>query len=181
MSNSERRHIQDSDQFVSAREIWEENDQTQNWTKWSIYTVEQVEADQELLNFTAQTPLAASYGLLQIMYVTAIRSMRWEGIGAAKNPSYLFDTTGNLAPGVEGGSLELGSGYLKRMFLMANRGISQDNPDLADPKDLQDAFFYALNYYNTNKRKTLDYIYGKEVMERADLYTPVAETPEIFP
>jgi hypothetical protein len=101
--NGVRRPILDSDQFVSASAIYNANNSIQNWGKVSPRRAARVAANPSLLNFTAQTPLASSYGLLQIMYTTAIDSMGWEGIDGAQNPSNLFDTDANLAAG--GGSL----------------------------------------------------------------------------
>src|SRR5579875_3901868 len=56
-----------------------------NYVNWYLCTIND--------DFTAQTSLAASYGLLQIMFETA-----YEG-GFRGNPTDLFDTQANLAAG----------------------------------------------------------------------------------
>lgn len=144
--NGTLRAIADADQFVSASEIYTANDATQHWSTNSPARAQTVRVNPALLNFTAQTPLASSYGLLQILYTTAIAPMRWTGVNGAQNPSNLFDINQNIAAG--GGSLELGSGYLRRIFSQANPSVNVASPNFTAPADLNSAFQNAFNFYN---------------------------------
>ncbi|MGH9815946.1 MAG: hypothetical protein ACRD6I_07705 [Candidatus Acidiferrales bacterium] len=89
-----RRQIRPCDAFVGADEVYFDNPR-QNWSQGS--RARQVQTNPTLLNFTAQTGLASSYGLMQVMYVTAIGRLKWAGItgnvqfpAGLKNPSFLF-------------------------------------------------------------------------------------------
>jgi hypothetical protein len=79
-----RRHILHTDVGVTARNIWDASD---NWNghgmKWSNQTCRALnkfmkaghsfaEFLNELDQFTAQTPTASSYGVMQVMYATAL-------------------------------------------------------------------------------------------------------------
>jgi len=167
------RPIDDADQFVSALEIFRENDARHNWSKENQARTQRVEDDPSLLDFTAQTPLAASYGLLQILYSTAIAPMNWAGVGPLKrrNPSLLFDTPANLESG--GGSLELGSGYLRRVFLKANPLVSVSDPELFDSSAFEAAFERALNVYNRTKPTGP---YGDLVLNFSRQFEPIPAT-----
>lgn len=157
-----------ADQFVSAGDIYDVNDATQHWSRFSARTAARVAANPALLDFTAQTPLAASYGYLQILYTTAIAPMRWQGIAGARNPSFLFDTTAHLNSG--GGSLDAGSGYLRRIFSRANPQINLQAPDLTAPADFTNAFTGAFNFYNHNSTTGA---YGTAVIRNSGSFTPV--------
>jgi len=167
------RPIDDADQFVSALEIFRENDARHNWSNENQARTQRVEDDPSLLDFTAQTPLAASYGLLQILYSTAIAPMNWAGVGPLKrrNPSLLFDTPANLESG--GGSLELGSGYLRRVFLKANPLVSVSDPELFDSSAFEAAFERALNVYNRRKPTGP---YGDLVLNFSRQFEPIPAT-----
>lgn len=103
-----------------------------------------------LLDFTAQTTLASSYGLLRISYITAIGAVKWEALNNAWNPSCLFDTKANWANG--GGSLAPGTGYLANLFFNenVNPDLDPSNPAFSAPDDFANAFINAFNYYNHN-------------------------------
>jgi hypothetical protein len=98
----------------TAQTIFRCNDATQpgrqNWTKNAgkkgPARVKQLLADQ----FTAQTTLAASYGLLQMMYGLAIEKS-WKTSDGRQNPSLLFDAVGGAAHGE--GSLIAGSAVVR--------------------------------------------------------------------
>lgn len=135
------RPITNADTLVSAENIYNTNDDTQNWSTYSPARARRVALNPALLQFTAQTPLAASYGLLQILYSTAIAPMGWSGIGGAQNPSYLFDTDLNIAGG--GGSLSVASDYLRRVFSRANPTVSVADPSFSSPSDFINAFTNA--------------------------------------
>jgi hypothetical protein len=175
--NDVLRRIDNSDQFVSAREIYLQNDKTtscsgnQNWSINSAKKADLVAKNPALLDFTAQTSLAASYGLLQILYSTAVETMDWQGINGAHNPNLLFDTDANLRLG--GGSLGLGSGYLVIVFPRANSKVSLMNPTFSNQASLEDAFRAAFNYYNHSSPEG---DYGREVLNFSLRFKPVSPT-----
>jgi hypothetical protein len=114
-----------TDQYVSARDIYENNDRRYNWGDAVCPQDEDEDEAREQcvsttlaarvarLNFTAQPSLAASYGLMQVMYVKALE-VGWKGVDGKRNPSLLFDTEENLRKG--SGSVEPGSMLLQRLF-----------------------------------------------------------------
>lgn len=166
-----RRRIADTDQFVSAREIYEQNDGTQNWRdNTNEATRRAVDRNPGILDFTAQTPTASSYGLLQILYRTAIVDMAWQGISGARNPSLLFDTDANVAGG--SGSLAVGTDYVRELFLRENRRLDQNNPVLRSNVELVDAFRNALRGYNPGLRR-----YADQVLDNAGNFAPVLSGP----
>lgn len=197
------RSILPTDTVVSTREIYEMNDlnapmnplcRREHWSDCSgcdPQLARSIGDNPKLLEFTAQTPLAASYGYLQILYSTADKPMRWVGVSGARNPSLLFDTEDNLRNG--GGSLDLGSGYLRRVLGVANTGIDPGNPTfcgrafcgrtvggplpLGSSCDLEAVFRRAFNYYNHGGATGM---YGAVVLTNACRYPPQQAT-SIFP
>ncbi len=182
------RRIADTDEFVTAREIFEENDSflgvkdpsvpDQRWSATARRaTLNAIRRDPDILDFTAQTPLAASYGLMQMLYTTAIAPMGWTGLkptGACRvdpddcNPSSLFDTSANVAAG--GGSVALASDYLRRRFQQRNRAVSQTDPRFGNPAQLEAAYRNMLQGYNQAPA------YPGEVLAFAALFPPVPAT-----
>lgn len=70
---------------------------------------------ESVLNYPAQTTVAASYGLMQILYTSAI-AVAWPGDPDGKrNPALLHDTPANLER--DGGSIPPGSEILRRGFV----------------------------------------------------------------
>lgn len=105
---------------ISARDIYEQNDKKQNWSANNPKEASAVKVDPSLLDFTAQTTIASSYGLLQILYPTAIKPMYWKNAHASAkstavvNPLLLFDMDANIAS--RDSSMWLGGRYLARMY-----------------------------------------------------------------
>lgn len=167
-----RRNILDSDEFVSAIDIYTANDANAHWSTKSPPRARRVAANPALLAFTAQTSVSASFGLLQILYPTAIAPMGWTGINGSKNPSNLFDTPVNLLAG--GGSLDPGSGYLRRIFGRANPTVNLNDPIWARPLDLANAFKKAFNMYHDNSTVGA---YGENVITYGASFAPLASHP----
>jgi hypothetical protein len=177
------------DIHISAQQIFEANDTilapdptgcvSQNWLLNLDNRVirNKLRQDPNALNFTAQTTIASSYGLLQVLYSTAISPMQWEGVNGKQNPSLLFDAPSNVSSG--GGSLVLGTGYLRRVFSTANPMVLVDSPDFVNQGALERAFRRAFNYYNgTRKEKGLENgIYGVRVLEFSKGFLPVPSGP----
>ncbi len=164
-------------QWVSLREIIDLNDAgTQNWyINASKATRNMLDANWNLLNFTAQTDLAASYGLLQIMYTTAISTMKWNGQGGKINPSYLFDTDSRIDAGTS--SLPLGTGYDALVFPKANTSIDPDDPVFTTTDAFDHAFENAFNWYNHRGTNDLKQ-YGSQIVETfGPAFLPVPSAP----
>ena len=163
------RAIANTDQLVSAHEIYNENDVAHRWSTYSPARARAVQANPEVLKFTAQTPLAASFGYLQILYSTADKPMRWTGnTNGDRNPSFLFDTSDNLQNG--GGSLVLGTGYLRGIFSRANPTLDVNIPSFNSATSLEQAFTRDFNYYN-HGNPTGEY--GTSVITFSRTFTPV--------
>jgi hypothetical protein len=161
------RKIANSDQFVSAVQIFEANDggrpKTQNWLKVALEPKNPNECARNpgLLSFTAQTTIAASYGLFQILFTTAIRDLKWQGVGPekAQNPSLLFDTSPNHAKG--GGTIGLAAEFVFKYF--PGGGIQS-------PADFVQAFRGAYRAYNSRKE------YSPGVIANAASFPPSQST-----
>ena len=165
--NGVTRPIASTDALVSATNIYNTNDGTQHWSTSSPKRAALVAQNPALLQFTAQTPLAASYGLFQVLYSTAIGPLGWTGIAGAQNPSYLFDTDLNIGGG--GGSLSLAPEYLRRDFARANPTITISDPNFNGPSDFVTAFSNAFNMYNHSSTKGSD---GPSVISNAAAFPP---------
>jgi hypothetical protein len=126
-TDKNRRKLTGADVDITARQIWDGNNissvkngipKGQRWDKrCKASTLAAItEAGSTILDFVAQTPTAASYGLFQMMYDTAV----YEWTGALENgervqaPRYMFDTDENLA--IEGGTITIGNLYMARHF-----------------------------------------------------------------
>jgi hypothetical protein len=162
------RAILPADTLVSAWEIVRCNDARlrMNWQRVAgragAARVKALQDDP----FTAQTGLAASFGLLQMTYVTAIDEMKWAGDDdQKKNPSLLFDTDENLAR--HGGSLYVGAEKVCRDFTNVTGATVIDTPAL-----LLEKFSAAWQRYNRRKRT-----YAAEIVLKIPLFPPVAIHP----
>lgn len=83
------------DLCVSAKDLMTSNDTNyQNWTDHADFNPDDP-GDLATIDFTAQTTIAASYGLMQLMYVTAIDG-GWQTTDGRRNPSLLFDNPPEL-------------------------------------------------------------------------------------
>ena len=117
-----------------------------NYVNWYLCTIND--------DFTAQTSLAASYGLLQIMFEAA-----YEG-GFRGNPTDLFDTQANLAAGK--GSMLYAIGKIEDDFT----DIFGSSPSLSTPGALRADFRKVWKVYNSDRR------YPDEVIARIGTYLP---------
>jgi hypothetical protein len=116
------RRISDTDQAVSAREIWNDNNSVvgnghtrMNFSKGCKPSVLQAinALGSSVLDFVAQTPTATSSGLMQVMWDEAINDDLWSGVATmngrprTKQPKYVFDRAAYVNIG--GGSMQIGS------------------------------------------------------------------------
>jgi hypothetical protein len=138
------RLLRADDRYVSARDIYRFNDAIYHWSRYAGDSTE-LAARVRQLDFTAQLTLAASYGLMQVMYVTAIQE-GWTGTPEGQNPSFLLDTPENLLAG--GGSLEPGSGFLTRRYRNMNGDVTASSPNFSGYAALQKTFRRTYQAYN---------------------------------
>ena len=142
--------LSSSDSLVSGWDIIQ-NNPTARWSvvNRAAYNTMKTAVDKgDTCNYvwTAQTSLSASYGYLQMLYLTAIGSLHWTGIdGGANNPSYLLDTPDNLA--VHGGSTEVGTTYIETI-LRRSHSADVNNPQFDSENDLEDIFRDGWTGYN---------------------------------
>jgi hypothetical protein len=163
---------------VSAQELVLANDDVQHWTDHADFDIADP-TDLARITFTAQTPLAASYGLMQTMYEVAAE-LKWSTFGGQKNPSLLFDTAANVAAG--GGSLAVGTHEFYKRYRLCRSGDFATDPDFADSDAYKSMIIDALNYYNhgPNSKKT-NANYGDEAWALAEQYKPAHPLSKIFP
>lgn len=155
-----------SDRYVSVRDLFNSNDARLKWSVYAKNPARVASVQNGTVDFSAQLSLAASYGLLQVMYATAIDS-KWTGntanCGASdpKDPDNLFDTECNLANG--GGSLGIGTRLTEKNF--AN--ISGVTPSLTGEPGMEKAFVNAYQMYNSKKGG-----YGAQVISNTQSFEP---------
>jgi len=112
----------------------------------------------------AQTLIAASYGLMQVLYTTAVQNMGWKAganRAAERHPSFLFDPKENL---------DLGVGYLADGWIVGGNQM----PFYASMAEYRHAIWEAYANYNGewNYRKSRDY--GKDILNnRVGIYPPL--------
>ncbi len=182
------RGITATDELVSALEIFQQNDSlfgmkdasvpNQRWGSPGVTNralLDSFIAQPNLLNFTAQTTIAASYGIMQLLYTTAIRPMGWTGIKTAGacdidptdcNPSYLFDLPQNISIG--GGSVVLASEFLRRGFVRYNPTVSLNDPAYLSNTNLDQNYVDMFQIYNLKPQ------YGTDILNQyAPLFPPV--------
>jgi hypothetical protein len=164
---------------VSARQIFEENDGVQNWSakKFVGKTNWWDPANLKLLEFTAQTPLAASYGLMQTMYVKATE-LNWVTTDGRRNPALLFDTPANQAIG--GGSVAVGTLELYKAYRACHTADLATDPDFANNDAYKSQNIDAMNWYNHGNAKR-NLTYGDDAWAYSQQFTPSHPLSKIFP
>jgi hypothetical protein len=163
---------------VSVQELVLANDDWQNWTDHADFDITDP-VDLARINFTAQTPLAASYGLMQTMYESAA-SLDWSTTSGRRNPSLLFDTTANTADG--GGSLAVGTLEFYWKYRYCRKGNFATDPDFADSDAYKTMIIEALNYYNHGPQtNTTNAGYGDDAWAFGESYKPAHPLSKIFP
>lgn len=156
--NNVRRHIAAGDQYVSSEEIYLENDRTQHWTAAAKARGAQFQRNPALLNYTAQTTLAASYGWFQVLYTTAI-SGGWPGVAGRHNPSLLFDSLANLNNG--GGSVRVAVLRFTDCYMDMNHNLGVGEYPTLD--GFASSYMRAYACYNAGKRNP-NWRYGNDVV-----------------
>jgi hypothetical protein len=161
---------------VSAKEFVLNNDDSQNWTDYAAFDINDP-SDLAKIDFTAQTPLAASYGLMQEMYVVAAE-LNWKTTDGRQNPSLLFDTKANTDIG--GGSVAVGTLEFYKRYRACRSGDFATDPDFKDSDDYKSMMIDALNYYNHGSKNTY-LTYGSDAWNYAQTFSPSHPLSKIFP
>jgi hypothetical protein len=100
-------------------------------------------------NFIAQTPEASSYGLMQMLWLSAIDNpLQWKGVNSRYNPALLFDTQWNEDNG--GGSIKFGSQYDAFWYKRNNPSGTDKTPRFASEQKFQEAIRNMWGGYNAN-------------------------------
>jgi hypothetical protein len=135
------------------------------------------EDDLAALDFTAQTTLAASYGLMQTMYVLG-EELNWSTTDGRQNPSLLFDTAENVNGG--GGSLSIGTLEFYKRYRQCRPGDWATDPDFGDAGAFQEMMIAALNFYN-HGNGTRNATYGSDAWAFSAQYLPAVPPTKILP
>ena len=165
---------------VSARQIFEDNDATQHWSNPAFVgstTDWWDEPNLRRLEFTAQTPLASSYGLMQTMYVRATE-LHWVTTDGRRNPALLFDTTDNQAVG--GGSVAIGTLEFYKAYRACNAPDLATDPDFADSDAYKSQIIDAMNWYN-HGNASRNLTYGDDAWAYGQKFSPSHPLSKIFP
>jgi hypothetical protein len=162
------RPILPTDSLISATDIVRCNDARMHWVAnagaQGPSRARQLQTDP----FTAQTALASSFGLMQVMYTIAVIDLNWSGNASSrKNPSFLFDTSANHAQQL--GSVRLGSQIDVRNF---NRTLRRAGGNIPTADVLLLLFNDAWQLYNPGKPG-----YGALVASKVPQHVPVASHP----
>jgi hypothetical protein len=166
---STRAPISDGDRMVSAYLLYQNNDWWQNWLKYVSAAKRAVilQDPQAALDWSAQTTLAASYGLMQVLYEESY-TYGWAGIAGVRRPYYLFDMPANVP---DGGSIQTGTAVLAAKFTMANASVDFVNSDEFDV-----ALQRALSCYNScNLKRAPITAYGRKAFGNIGRCMPSAD------
>jgi hypothetical protein len=170
--------IDDRHQDVSAYTIYAANDCWQNWfdnlAPGPKKTRIQIDPAQEL-DWSAQTTLASSYGLMQVLFEASF-TPSYVGIRGQRRPFFLFDLPPNIQAG--GGSVPAGTAIFVEKFRRANQvGFS---PAFSTDAEFDEALKKALSAYNGVRRIGGITPYGRTAFANSANYPPVPATA-IFP
>jgi hypothetical protein len=153
-----------------AWEIFRCNDAQQNWTRKAGKKA--TDRKKKLQNdpFTAQTTLAASYGLMQMMFGLAVE-MDWRADDQTQNPSKLFDPPGAVDRGE--GSLLAGSRHVGNLL---RRLLRRSGAQLSNRNQFHLYSIAAWDRYNPGEEG-----YGFDIAGRVTGLQPVLIGPIIQP
>lgn len=173
-----RRRIVNGDTNVTAKEIWKANDKWPiggrrglNWsdqcrafTEWRNANGRgtPVQFAEQQLNFTAQTAMAASRGLFQVMYVTAVDEdwvARNPETGETSRDPWLLQDTEENHQWQDGGSITVGTHYSAKRI-----GTPADFDSRSDYEQYLRVGFQRYNRYRPD--------YGDRVVSHSRRYTP---------
>jgi hypothetical protein len=150
----------------SAREIVNGSPK-QNYLSGSVYaraTLDEFNKHPDLLDFTAQTSLAATHGMFHVLYRAAI-DLGWPGQNGNRGPGWLYDTTENWKR-KQGSIYVAATKHLKEFRTHIARQLS---PVFTDDDAFQTAFRVTIQEYNPGMRG-----YGQAVLGKSAAYLPKA-------
>lgn len=168
---------------VSAREIFLANDHEagarQNWSDPHIVGGGNWHdpAHLALLTFTAQTPEAASYGLMQLLWTTALDD-GWSTTDGQKNPHFLFDTP--LSPAFQTGSLAAGTYHFYQSYKNCTTPDWRTDPNFPSYDAYKAQIIAAYNWYN-HGHGDHNRNYGIDAWNFSQQYLPSHAGTLIFP
>lgn len=147
--------LPDGLQDVKASNIVLQNDFWQHWVK--NYTSDKVvqgilktdAGKLSLLNWNAQTTLASSYGLMQVLFEESfVTDYKGIGVKGSHRPFYLFDLATNIALG--GGSIQVGTAVFANKFGMQAdfEGLDSATPAFVSSGDCDVFLAKSLARYN---------------------------------
>jgi soluble lytic murein transglycosylase-like protein len=118
-------------------------------------------------DYEAQTAICASYGLMQVLYTTAVQEMGWNvgQSGDNRHPASLFDPDT---------SLKIGTAYDARQITRWGFG-SLPSPNAGSLLDYQINLATGLLYYNTGSPRNKprpDNNYGADIVAKGYLFKP---------
>jgi hypothetical protein len=180
--------ISDAEPMVTAYTIVSQNDFWQNWIKNLASQAKKARLTSDkiaqTLSWTAQTTLASSYGLMQVLFPEQFgegnQSFGYSGIDGKRRPYYLFDAPANIGPG--GGSIPTGSGLFvfKYRWETNLNETSEYSPQYKSPSDLDADYVKGLKGYNGSVYCNSGTCYGADTLRRSQNYLPISTT-SIFP
>jgi hypothetical protein len=173
-ANGTPHNITAQDGVVTIRQIFDADNGTYGW-----YSVDpaapppprpgrrRAARPPDPMNVPAQTTLASSYGLFQLVYTDIIdRPVRWVGFNGRFNPTLLFDDDANLRRAE--GSLFVGALKDRLCYGSANGNIQ--SPHYNSPGDFESDLRDMFICYNGADT------YGQQVLDREDHYLPYPGT-----
>lgn len=169
--------IGDQEPLVSAYTIYAANDSWQNWLK-NLKSVSKkllLLTPSTTLSWAADTTLASSYGLMQVLFSESFDNYGYNGISGRRRPYYLFDTPPNIAGG--GGSIQVGTGVYVFKYRWENdfNDAGVFSPQYDTVEKLDDDYQNGLMGYNGSFCQQTD-CYGPDTMKRTQKYLPVPST-----
>ena len=175
----ERRHLKHDDTAVTAKEIWtasdvwprdDEKGRGQKWSRQTCGALNRfLKADAQrtiddfidALDFTAQTPVASSYGVMQAMYSTAI-GYEWSvpdpenSTQTSQSPRYLRDSAEALAV-KRGGSIFVGGTEDVARYIREYGSRQKTPASFASQEDFYDSFKEPLRKYTGGGSSQAEY------------------------
>lgn len=175
------RNIVRNDPPVSMENILVHNERNQNWmcsrenkdTQGNC--IEATSAFDNYLRFrqaggfpfTAQTVISSSYGLMQVLYETAVLDLGFVQQGIGRSPSRIFEPRTGV---------DLGTAYFRRLFRLTFPLLTT-TPLFVDVAELKRKFGVILEKYNRGPRAQVDETnlrdYATQIVTNSETFFPL--------